>query len=74
MARMSRLPGLLFFASGAAGLVYQVVWMRHAALHLGSTTAAAGTVVFGLFAHVSVRLFNQLKGGHLGGAHGVPDK
>ena len=42
---MTRLPGLLFFASGAAGLVYQVVWMRHAALHLGGTTAAAGTVV-----------------------------
>ena len=45
MGRMSRLPGLLFFVSGAAGLVYQVVWMRHAALHLGGTTAAAGTVV-----------------------------
>jgi len=45
MGAMLRLPGLLFFASGAAGLVYQVVWMRHAALHLGGTTAAAGTVV-----------------------------
>ena len=42
---MALLPGVLFFASGAAGLVYQVVWMRHAALHLGGTTAAAGTVV-----------------------------
>lgn len=42
---MALLPGLLFFASGAAGLLYQVVWMRHAGLHLGGTTAAAGTVV-----------------------------
>src|SRR5688500_15216031 len=42
---MTRLPGLLFLFSGAAGLVYQVVWMRHAALHLGGTPAAAGTVV-----------------------------
>lgn len=42
---MVRLAGGLFFASGAAGLIYQVVWMRHAALHLGGTTAAAGTVV-----------------------------
>ncbi|MBI3857962.1 MAG: hypothetical protein HY293_19965 [Planctomycetes bacterium] len=42
---MSRLPGILFFGSGAAGLIYQVVWMRHAALHLGVTSAAVGTVV-----------------------------
>lgn len=42
---MIRLAGGLFFLSGAAGLVYQVIWMRHAALHLGGTTAAAGTVV-----------------------------
>ncbi len=36
---------LLFFVSGAAGLVYQVVWMRKLVLILGATSQAVGTVL-----------------------------
>ncbi len=36
---------VFFFASGCAGLMYQVVWTRQAGLTLGNTTAAIGTVV-----------------------------
>jgi spermidine synthase len=35
----------IFFLSGAAGLMYEVIWLRHAGLHLGNTSAAIGTVV-----------------------------
>lgn len=47
----SRLPsanavlGAAFCASGAAGLIYQVVWLRLLLRAFGSTTAAASTVV-----------------------------
>lgn len=40
-----RLVAFFFFASGFAALIYQVVWSRAAALVIGNTTAAAGTVV-----------------------------
>ncbi|MFH1279134.1 MAG: fused MFS/spermidine synthase [Candidatus Eisenbacteria bacterium] len=36
---------LLFFLSGAAGLIYQVVWGRYLTLLFGSTTLAVSTVV-----------------------------
>jgi len=36
---------VLFFFSGAAALVYQVVWLRQLVLVVGSTTAAVSTVV-----------------------------
>ncbi len=36
---------LLFFLSGAAGLVYQIVWMRQLTLVLGVTSEAVGTVL-----------------------------
>jgi spermidine synthase len=35
----------LFFASGAAGLVYQVVWSRELVLVFGNTTQAISTIV-----------------------------
>lgn len=35
----------LFFLSGAAGLVYEVVWIRWAGTVLGNTTAAIGVVL-----------------------------
>ncbi|MBI2931929.1 MAG: tetratricopeptide repeat protein [Planctomycetes bacterium] len=44
-ARRDRLFLAFFFGSGFSGLVYQVVWTRQAALALGNTTAAVGTVV-----------------------------
>ena len=36
---------ILFFISGAAALVYQIVWLRQMVLVVGSTTAAVSTVV-----------------------------
>ncbi len=47
-ADRSRVPVvvlLLFFFSGAAGLIYQVVWTRYLATVLGSTTQAISAVV-----------------------------
>lgn len=35
----------LYACSGAAGLLYEIVWTRLLALHLGHTVAAAGTVL-----------------------------
>jgi spermidine synthase len=45
MTPMTRRIYGIFFLSGVAGLIYEVVWLRHAGLHLGSTSAAIGTVV-----------------------------
>ncbi|MGH7832420.1 MAG: hypothetical protein ACREQK_02150 [Candidatus Binatia bacterium] len=39
---------LLFFVSGAAGLIYEVVWARQLALFFGNT-AEAHTVVLAAF-------------------------
>ncbi len=36
---------IVFFVSGTAGLIYQIVWTRWAGLEVGSSTAAIGTVV-----------------------------
>ena len=36
---------ICFFLSGFAGLVYEVVWIRQAALLFGSTTFALSTVL-----------------------------
>jgi spermidine synthase len=51
-----------FFASGAAGLVYEVVWIRRAALAFGSTTYALSTVlaVFFLGLALGSELFGRL--------------
>jgi spermidine synthase len=40
-----RLLFLAFFLSGASGLIYQTVWVRMLTRFLGSTTAAAATVL-----------------------------
>jgi spermidine synthase len=47
LGRTARLAllALLFFASGAAGLVYQVAWSRRLELTFGSTTYSIGTVL-----------------------------
>ena len=42
---MPRLLWPLLFLSGAAALVYEVVWLRTASLHLGATSTAIGIVV-----------------------------
>ncbi len=41
---------LCFFASGACGLIYQVVWLRVLGLIFGNTTFATSTVVAGFMA------------------------
>ena len=43
--RARRLFLILFTFSGAAGLIYEIVWMRLLSLQLGHTVAAAGTVL-----------------------------
>src|SRR5919198_707886 len=40
-----RLVSAVFVASGAAGLIYQVVWSRELVLVFGNTTEAIGTIV-----------------------------
>ncbi len=40
-----RLLALLFFASGAAGLIDQVAWLRYLALVFGNTTLATATLL-----------------------------
>ena len=40
-----RLVVAAFIASGAAGLMYQVVWSRELVLVFGNTTEAIGTIV-----------------------------
>ena len=37
--------GLLFFCSGACGLIYQVLWLRQLSIVLGVTVYAASTVL-----------------------------
>lgn len=43
--RLSRWMGLLFFISGAAALVYQVLFAKELTLVFGSTAAATLTVL-----------------------------
>ena len=40
-----RLAYAAFFGSGAAGLIYQVCWIRQASLIFGSTTFAVSSVL-----------------------------
>jgi spermidine synthase len=61
-------PGLrgtvlaLFVASGAAGLIYQVVWSRELVLVFGNTTQAVATIVTAFMAGLG---FGSLVGGRL---------
>jgi spermidine synthase len=52
----------LFVASGAAGLVYQVVWSRELVLVFGNTTQAVATIVTAFMAGLG---FGSLAGGRL---------
>ena len=53
---------LLYTCSGAAGLIYEIVWMRLFSLHLGNTVAATGTV---LAAFLGGLAFGALVGGRM---------
>jgi spermidine synthase len=52
----------LFVASGAAGLMYQVVWSRELVLVFGNTTQAVATIVTAFMAGLG---FGSLAGGRL---------
>src|SRR6202050_2118057 len=58
----SRVP-LLFMASGAAGLIYQVVWTRDLVLIFGNTTQAIVTTVTAFLAGLGI---GSLIGGAIG--------
>jgi spermidine synthase len=61
------LPYLLFFCSGAAGLVYELVWVRQLVFVFGGTTYAITTVLvafmagLGLGSHMVGRLCHRLE-------------
>jgi spermidine synthase len=44
----------VFFASGAAALIYEVSWSRQIGLHLGQTAQSAGVVLAGYFAGMAL--------------------
>ncbi|MBN1825676.1 MAG: fused MFS/spermidine synthase [Candidatus Eisenbacteria bacterium] len=52
-----RIIAVLFFLSGAAGLIYQVVWTRSLTLLFGSTTLAASTVLTSFMAGLALGSF-----------------
>jgi len=60
--RTRRLFVVAYMCSGAAGLIYQIVWMRLLSLQLGHTVAAVGTV---LAAYMGGLAAGALIGGHL---------
>ena len=53
---------LCFFASGFAGLVYEIAWIRRASLVFGSTTEALSTVLAVFFGGLALGswLFGRL--------------
>jgi spermidine synthase len=59
----------LFVASGAAGLIYQVVWSRELVLVFGNTTQAVATIVTAFMAGLG---FGSLAGGRLAGTSRRP--
>lgn len=48
-----RLPYLLFFISGAAALIYQVLWVRELSLLFGGTTQAAALAIAVFFGGIA---------------------
>ncbi|HEV7810004.1 MAG TPA: hypothetical protein VGO64_05370, partial [Candidatus Limnocylindrales bacterium] len=47
----------IFILSGAAGLVYEVVWSRQLVLVFGNTTQAVATILTGFFGGMAVGSF-----------------
>jgi spermidine synthase len=55
-----RHPGLvlaIFVLSGAAGLIYEVVWSRQLVLVFGNTTQAVSTILTGFFGGIAIGSF-----------------
>src|SRR4051794_21433111 len=55
--RRSGLVLAIFVLSGAAGLVYEVVWSRQLVLVFGNTTQAVATILTGFFGGMAVGSF-----------------
>jgi spermidine synthase len=55
--RDSRLILAIFILSGAAGLMYEVVWSRQLVLVFGNTTQAVSTILTGFFGGLAVGSF-----------------
>jgi spermidine synthase len=56
-ARLSTLISWIFVLSGAAGLIYEVVWARQLVLVFGNTTQAISTILTGFFAGMALGSF-----------------
>jgi spermidine synthase len=55
--RHSRLVLAIFVLSGAAGLMYEVVWSRQLVLVFGNTTQAVSTILTGFFGGMAIGSF-----------------
>src|SRR4029453_16377752 len=55
--RHPRLVLAIFILSGAAGLIYEVVWSRQLVLVFGNTTQAVATILTGFFGGMAVGSF-----------------
>ena len=66
MAQRRRLFVLLYAASGAAALVYEVTWTRLLTLQLGHTVAAASTVLAAFMGGLALGSSRRNLGGRLG--------
>ena len=53
---------LLFVLSGAAGLIYEVVWARQLVLVFGNTSQAVSTILTGFFARAGDRRVGRRPG------------
>jgi len=60
--RHSRLVLAVFILSGAAGLIYEVVWSRQLVLVFGNTTQAVSTILTGFFGGMAI---GSVRGGRL---------
>ena len=55
--RHPRLVLAIFILSGAAGLMYEVVWSRQLVLVFGNTTQAVSTILTGFFGGMAIGSF-----------------
>src|SRR3954447_21910883 len=55
--RQPRLVLAIFVVSGAAGLIYEVVWSRQLVLVFGNTTQAVSTILTAFFGGMAVGSF-----------------
>lgn len=67
--RASRVVWLLFFCSGASGLVYEVLWSRHLGLIFGNTVHSLAAVLSAFMAGLA--LGSWLAGRYLAGRGGL---